>query len=416
MQLSRRAAGPPRAAATVLAELVRPADAALNLRAKSVRQRAPMLNPRIGSKLRVMVPSLKLLLFVGQSVAVGLAFAFVVVVFKPNLMRGDITAPAREPSSYATAVSASAPAVVNIYTTGIPGQRSGFGGQTTSAAAGQGLGSGVVISSEGYVVTNWHVIRDADAIAVQLADGRVAAPEFVGADPDTELALLRIDLPDLPVIALGRSDTLEVGDVVLAIGNSFGLNQTVTQGIISATGRGLGVTTFESFIQTDAAINVGNSGGALVNARGELVGINTAVLGAPLRDQVIPAGISFAIPVNLVRGVMTEIIDHGRVIRGWLGVRTRYVPTLDADAYGLDGPGMELLSVGGPAQAAGLIPGDIITHINDERMLNRQQMMNLIAAERPGSTIRIHGFRRGVGLFQTEAILSERPISSQLGG
>jgi serine protease DegS len=313
-------------------------------------------------------------------------------------------------------VAASAPAVVNIYTTGIAGQRAGFGGQATSAAAGQGLGSGVVISAEGYVVTNWHVIRDADAISVQLADGRVAVPEFVGADPDTELALLRIGLPDLPVIELGRSDTLAVGDVVLAIGNSYGLNQTVTQGIISATGRGLGVTTFENFIQTDAAINVGNSGGALVNARGELVGINTAVLGSQLREQVVPAGISFAIPVNLVRGVMAEIIDHGRVIRGWLGVRTRYVPSLDADTLGLDGPGMEILNVGGPARAAGLASGDIVTHINDERLLSRQQMMNVIAAERPGSTIRIRGFRRGVGLFQTEATLAERPVSPQLGG
>ncbi|HSG66940.1 MAG TPA: trypsin-like peptidase domain-containing protein, partial [Gammaproteobacteria bacterium] len=276
-----------------------------------------------------MTSTMKLLIFVGQSVAVGLALAFIVLLARPDAFRSARMAPANEPSSYAAAVAASAPAVVNIYTSGIPGQRSGFGGQTTSAAAGQGLGSGVVISPEGYIVTNWHVVRDADAIAVQLADGRVAAPEFVGADPDTELALLRIDLPDLPAISLGRSDTLEVGDVVLAIGNSFGLNQTVTQGIISATGRGLGVTTFESFIQTDAAINVGNSGGALVNVRGELVGINTAVLGAPLRDQVLPAGISFAIPVNLVRGVMTELIDHGRVIRGWLGVRTRYLPTIN---------------------------------------------------------------------------------------
>jgi S1-C subfamily serine protease len=359
---------------------------------------------------------MKPLIFVAQSIAAGLAIAFIVVAINPSLIRRGASTAGDSPSGYAAAVAASAPAVVNIYTTGIPGQRSGFGGQVTSPAAGQGLGSGVVISPEGYVVTNWHVIRDADAIAVQLADGRNANPEFVGADPDTELALLKIDLPDLPVIALGRSDTLEVGEIVLAIGNSFGLNQTVTQGIVSATGRGLGVTTFESFIQTDAAINVGNSGGALVNARGELVGINTAVLGAPLRDQVIPAGISFAIPVNLVRGVMTEIIDHGRVIRGWLGVRTRYVPALDAGAFGIDGPGMELLSVGGPAVTAGLVAGDIITHINDERMLSRQQMMNLIAGERPGSTILIRGVRRGVGLFQAEAVLAERPISSQLGG
>lgn len=354
----------------------------------------------------------KFSLFVAQSVAVGLALAFVVLVARPDIFRAG-NGSAREPEGYAAAVAASAPAVVNIYTSGVSRQRGAF----TNATAGQGgLGSGVVISEEGYIVTNWHVIRDADEIAVQLADGRVASPKLVGADPDTELALLKIDLPDLPVIALGRSDTLAVGDVVLAIGNSFGLNQTVTQGIISATGRGLGVTTFESFIQTDAAINVGNSGGALVNARGELVGINTAVLGAPLRDQVVPAGISFAIPVNLVRGVMTDLIDHGRVIRGWLGVRTRYLPTIDADIYGLEGPGMELLNVGGPAQNAGLIPGDIITHINEERMLSRQQMMNLIASERPGSTISIRGFRRGVGVFHTEAVLTERPISSQLGG
>lgn len=363
-----------------------------------------------------MAPRAKFLVFVAQSVAVGLALAFIVLVAWPDIFRTARSGSAGEPESYAAAVAASAPAVVNIYTRGVPGQRSGFGGQATSPAAGQGLGSGVVISDEGYIVTNWHVIRDADAIAVQLADGRVASPELVGADPDTELALLKIGLPDLPVIALGRSDTLAVGDIVLAIGNSFGLSQTVTQGIISATGRGLGVTNFESFIQTDAAINVGNSGGALVNVRGELVGINTAVLGAPLRDQVIPAGISFAIPVNLVRGVMTELIDHGRVIRGWLGVRARYLPTIDADTYGLDGPGMELLNVGGPAHNAGLIPGDIITHINEERMLSRQQMMNLIAAERPGSTISIRGFRRGIGIFRTEAVLAERPISSELGG
>jgi S1-C subfamily serine protease len=272
-----------------------------------------------------------------------------------------------------------------------------------------------VISSDGYLVTNWHVIRDADDIRVQLADGRVARPQFVGADPDTELALLRIELPDLPVVPLGRSDTLAVGDVVLAIGNSFGLSQTVTQGIISATGRGLGVTTFENFIQTDAAINIGNSGGALVNARGELVGINTAVLGAPLRQQVVPAGIGFAIPVNLVRGVMEDLVAHGKVIRGWLGVRTRYLPSLNPDIYGIDGPGLELLTVGGPAQDAGLIAGDVVMYINDERMLSRQQMMNLIAAEPPGSAIRIRGIRPGRGSFETEAVLTERPPSSELG-
>jgi len=364
-----------------------------------------------------MSPTLKTAAFIGQSVAAGLAIAFVVLAFRPDLMRRGAVAPdGAEVESYAAAVAASAPAVVNIYTQGYPGQRSGFGGLATSEFAGAGLGSGVIISREGYVVTNWHVIRDADEIRIQLADGRVATPDLIGADPDTELALLKISTDEVPVIALGQSSALKVGDVVLAIGNSFGLNQTVTQGIISATGRGLGVTTFESFIQTDAAINVGNSGGALVNVKGELVGINTAVLGAPLRDQVVPAGISFAIPVDLVRGVMTQLIEHGRVIRGWLGVRSRYLPTIDADDYGLDGPGMVLLSVGGPAQAAGLVRGDIITHINGERMLSRQQMMNIIAAESPGSTIDIRGFRPGRGVFDTRAVLIERPISSQLGG
>ncbi len=362
-----------------------------------------------------MSPWAKILLFVGQSVAAGLAIAFIVVLLRPDLVRRDAGIPRSTVDSYADAVAASSPAVVNIYTRGLPGQRSGFGGQATSAAEGRGLGSGVLISNDGYVVTNWHVIRDADEIAVQLADGRDAKPEFVGADPDTELALLRIPLDDLPVIALGRSDTLRVGDVVLAIGNSFGLNQTVTQGIVSATGRGLGVTTFENYIQTDAAINIGNSGGALVNAAGELVGINTAVLGAPLRDRVVPNGISFAIPVDLVRGVMAQLIENGRVIRGWLGVRTQYLPNIGGDPYGVEGPGMKLISVGGPAALAGLVRDDIITHIDDARMTDLQQMLNLIAERAPGSTIRIRGIRPGQGVFETDATLAERPPSDQLG-
>ena len=164
------------------------------------------------------------------------------------------------------------------------------------------------------------MIRGADQIRVQLADGRVAAPQLVGTDPDTELALLKIDLPDLPELRVGRSDSLEVGEVVLAIGNSLGLSQTVTMGIVSATGRGqLGVTQFEDFIQTDAAINAGNSGGALINTRGELVGINTAVI-SKADEQAMPEGLGFAIPINLVRGVMQQLIAHGRVIRGYLGI------------------------------------------------------------------------------------------------
>ena len=362
-----------------------------------------------------MPPIFRVFAFIGQSAAIGLALAFLVVLIKPDLLRLGQGSATEAPGSYAGAVATSAPAVVNIYTTGIPGQRAGFAGLTTSPLAGEGLGSGVVISQDGYLVTNWHVIRNADEIYVQLADGRAAEPVFVGADPETDLALLKISLPDLPSIALGRSDTLQIGDVVLAIGNSLGLSQTVTQGIISATGRGLG-NPFESFIQTDAAINVGNSGGALVNARGQLVGINTLVLGTAWQDQIIPAGVGFAIPVNLVRGVMADLIEHGRVIRGWLGVTAWYLPTLQAQSLGLSGPGLELLNVSGPAVAAGLQRGDIVTHVNGERMLSLQQMTYVVASASPGQMIRIRAIRRGTGPFETDAVLEERPSAAGLAG
>jgi len=217
-----------------------------------------------------MSPLWKVAAFVAQSVAVGLAIAFVVVLVRPELVNRGGAAATPAKSSYAQAVAASAPAVANIYTEKVLGTTRSLPGVTLR---GRELGSGVVIDPRGYIVTNWHVIRDADEVRVQLADGRVAIPKLVGADPETELALLKIDLPNLPGIGLGRSDNLEVGEVVLAIGNSLGLSQTVTMGIVSAKGRGqLGVTIFEDFIQTDAAINAGNSGGALVNAKGELVG------------------------------------------------------------------------------------------------------------------------------------------------
>jgi len=354
-----------------------------------------------------MTPAWKVLSFVGQSAAIGLALAFLVVLIRPELADLGSPSPPAGPVSYATAVAASAPAVANIYTA----RRAERNSLTAGAVVGQGLGSGVVISADGYLVTNWHVIRDADEVFVQLADGRVAEPTFVGADPDTELALLKIGLTDLPIIKLGRSDTLEIGEVVLAIGNSYGLSQTVTLGIVSAKGRGLGLATFENFIQTDAAINIGNSGGALVNTRGELVGINTASFGGTL-NQPVPEGIGFAIPVNLVRGVMTELIEHGRVIRGWLGVEARDIPSLQGvDSLGITGPAFQILRVRGPAVEAGLRPGDIITHIDGERMLNLNQAMNLIAGQEPGQRIELRGLRQGTGLFETQAVLEERPRS-----
>ena len=229
--------------------------------------------------------------------------------------------------------------------------------------------------------------------------------------------MIRIPSNDLYGIAIGDSEGLRGGDFVVAIGNPFGLGQTVTSGIVSAKGRsGLGIEGYEDFIQTDASINQGNSGGALVNLYGELVGINTAVLGPALQDQIIPAGVGFAIPVNLVRGVMAELIEHGRVIRGWLGVNAWPLPTLQAQSIGLSGPGLELLNVSGPAAAAGLRRGDIVTHVDGERMLSPQQMRNVVASARPGQTIRIRAIRRSAGLFETDAVLEERPSTARLAG
>jgi serine peptidase DegS len=341
--------------------------------------------------------------FVAQSVAIGLALAFVAVLVRPELI-GRAPAADGDHTSYAEAVAASAPAVVNIST-----ERVYEVPRVPRRLTLQGLGSGVVINREGYVVTNFHVISDVDQIRVQLADGRVAVPKLVGTDPETELALLKIDLPNLPDVRMGRSDTLEVGDVVLAIGNSLGLSRTVTMGIVSATGRGLGVTEFEDFIQTDAAINVGNSGGALVNASGELVGINTAVV-RTAGAETIPEGIGFAIPINLVRGVMEQLIAHGRVIRGYLGVDDAdELPPNQTKMLGIDDGSAVLINrVSGPAEAAGLRAGDVLTHIDGERIFTRQQARSAIASAQPGERLSIRAVRMDGTAFTIEAVLEER--------
>ena len=348
--------------------------------------------------------------FVAQSVAIGLALAFVAVLVRPGLINGSRTSEQNQ-TSYAEAVAAMTAAVVNIYAERI------YNVPSTSRSVtvrDQGLGSGVVIDREGYVVTNWHVIAGANQIFVQLADGRVATPKLVGTDPESELALLKIDLPNLPQIRMGRSDTLKVGDVVLAIGNSLGLSQTVTMGIVSATGRGeLGLASFEDFIQTDAAINAGNSGGALVNTRGELVGINTAAISrADARGA--PEGLGFAIPINLVRGVMEQLIEHRRVIRGWLGVdEAGDFPASQAEKLGIDGPAVLITCVSGPAAAAGIRPGDVLTHINGERMFATRDAMNLVASSQPGERIDIRVVRPDGTAFESEAVvLEERPRPS----
>jgi S1-C subfamily serine protease len=354
--------------------------------------------------------------FLARSIVIGLAVAFVIVWLRPELLPSRdnaVTSPGI--LSIPAAVSSSAPAVANIYTTraiasqeprDLLRQRMGFGQAPSRLVTS--LGSGVIIDGDGYIVTNHHVIADATDIKVQFSDGRVAEPIIIGTDSETDLALLKVTSIDIPAISLGRSDTLRIGEFVLAIGNPYGLSQTVTQGIVSATGRDqLGLTQFENYIQTDAAINIGNSGGALVNLAGELVGINTAVLGAELSSQ----GIGFAIPVNLVRGVVRQLREYGRVRRGWLGVVPRDLPVERVAELSLpDKSGIELVNVylDSPAYSIGLRPGDIITHINGQPIQLARQALNLVAAMSPGDAVNIRGFSRQ-GAFDIQTRLVERP-------
>ncbi len=332
----------------------------------------------------------------------------------------EATAQATPPVAFtfAPAVRASAPAVVNInaqrtVTERVPGLRLEelMGGPALPRyreRVHRSLGSGVIVDSKGHIVTNQHVIEGFDQINVELADRRTAVARVVGRDPDTDLAVLKIDLPRLPVMTLGRSDLVEVGDVVLAIGSPLGLTQTVTHGIVSATGRGqLGVATFEDFIQTDAAINVGNSGGALVNYRGELIGINTAVLGKNLRAE----GIGVAIPVDLVRGVMRELLEQGRVIRGWIGIVPEDIAEQHVKQLGLPHAGVVIsnLYVNSPALDAGLARGDMIETIDGKAVNSAQDAFSRIASRKPGTTITIGGMR-GQEKFSLKVQVTEAPV------
>jgi len=350
------------------------------------------------------------LIFLVQSIVVGLAAAFVVVLVRPQLLpalESGRTAAPGQPASYADAVDISGPAVANVYTRRLTAAGDGSGG-SGRFELNTSLGSAVIIDSEGYLVTNYHVVAEATEIRLQLADGRIANPDVVGVDSETDLALLKVDLGPLPVIPLGRSDQLRIGDVVLAIGNPYGLSKTVTQGIVSATGRGLlGLLTFENFIQTDAAINEGNSGGALINSRGELVGINTAVLAQDAGTE----GIGFAIPVDLVRGVVEEIKKHGRVVRGWIGLRPDELSRAESLALGLDpnvGILLSFLYDDGPAAAAGMQLGDVILAIDGEGIRSPQQALLLVARLNPGEQVEIEGWRDGQR-FRATLTVAERP-------
>ncbi len=367
------------------------------------------------------------LTFIAGSVVGGLALAFLIVAARPDLIRGSsgvagpappappATPPATSQVSYASAVQRGAPAVVNVYAARLVTERVApslgelFGDYMPRyrQRIERSLGSGVIVDESGHIVTNHHVIANADSIRVQLADGRVADATIVGRDPDTDLAVLKIDLMPLPVATFGRSDQLHVGDVVLAIGNPVGLSQTVTHGIVSAVSRQqLGIAPLEDFIQTDAPINFGNSGGALVDATGALVGINTAIVAKNIGVE----GIGFAIPVNMVRGVLDEIVAHGRVIRGWIGIVPEDLSDEQAQQLGFAQAGVVIgnLYVGSPAQQAGLLPGDLITAIDGTTPHGAQDVLGRIASHKPGTTVVLRGLRGGRA-FEVRAQVGERP-------
>jgi S1-C subfamily serine protease len=306
--------------------------------------------------------------------------------------------------SFADAVDATAPAVVNIYTerrvvvpsiTAVPPQFGQLFGEVWPdyrERVERSLGSGIIYDVRGHIVTSFHVIEQAAQIKVQLKDGREAPAILVGVDRDTDLAVLKIELGTLPIMPLGRSDRLRVGEPVLAIGNPLGLGHTVTQGIVSATGRGsIGVTTFENFIQTDAAINFGNSGGALVDASGKLVGLNSAIYGR----QAGIEGIGFAIPVDLVRGVVDAILRDGRVVRGWIGVVPRDLSAAEIARFGIPEGSVLVRQVyeQGPANAQGVRRGDVITQVNGRPLRGAQDLLARIAVLKPGQAIRLRLWR-----------------------
>ena len=347
------------------------------------------------------------LLFLLQSIVAGLAVAFIVVLVRPELLPSLRSLEASGPASYADAVDASAPSVVTVVTRRlVPGEPDSSG--RTRFRVNTSFASAVIIDAEGYLVTNWHVVVDATDIQVDLGDGTFVAPEVVGLDAETDLALLKIDGRSPAAIRLGSSRGLRIGDVVLAIGNPYGLTRSVTQGIVSATGRAaLELATFEDFIQTDAAINAGNSGGALVNTNGELVGINTAIL----TQDIATEGIGFAIPVDLVRGVVEELKKHGRVIRGYLGLVPEDLTNGQRVPLGLDNNRGILITevyADGPAERAGLRVNDIILSINGEQILQERQALLIAASTKPGDEIDVVAWRDGE-TFRTTVVATERP-------
>ena len=352
----------------------------------------------------------KFWLLFAQTTTVALGVLFIIALFKPDLLRWQAQAPsltiqqAAQPASrtptpvesFAPAAQKVIPSVVNVFTQQKvsnpahpalqdPIFRYFFGDRLDARPREvSNLGSGVIISPNGYILTNQHVVEAADEIQVALANGKTVPARVVGSDPETDLAVLKIDASDLPAITFAEPDSLKVGDWVLAVGNPFGVGQTVTAGIVSALGRThLGINTFENFIQTDAAINPGNSGGALVDASGNLVGINSAIYSRTGGSQ----GIGFAIPVSIARKVMEQIIKSGSVTRGWVGVEVQDLSPELAESFSLKSAEGALIAgvlKGGPADVGGIRPGDILLAVNGHTVADSASLLNLIAALKPG--------------------------------
>ncbi len=369
----------------------------------------------------------RLWLLFAQSVTILLAAWFILATLKPNwlsdvqvnslvdsvtLKEGSYDNSEINPGSYHLAVKKSMPAVINIFTNKVStksktrkGNNSNpadplfkffFGDQPPEEEPSSSLGSGVLVSPEGIILTNHHVISGADDIDVALADGRKFKAKIIGSDPETDIAVLKIEAKELPTpITFGKIDSVHVGDAVLAIGNPFGVGQTVTSGIVSAMGRDhVGINTFENFIQTDAAINPGNSGGALIDTRGNLIGINTAIYS----NNGGSMGIGFAIPVNLAKQVMESVLKNGSVTRGWIGVEPQNLSRELAESLGLPANtvGVLLSGVleGGPAARGGVKPGDVLTAVNGDKTKDVRQLLNQIAQIGPGNEANLRILRK----------------------
>ena len=371
-------------------------------------------------------------LLFAQFTTLAVAVLFVVSTFRPEWLParpGILQAPFFQQApasstaaigSYHDAVRRATPSVVNISTSkevrrrrhsflNDPAFRRNFGDRLPEEAQRiSSLGSGVIVSANGYVLTNHHVVEAADEIEVALADGRKLLAKLVGNDPETDLAVLRLDAENLPAITFGSSESLRVGDVVLAIGNPFGVGQTVTGGIVSALGRsGLGINTFENFIQTDAAINPGNSGGALVNTLGHLVGINTAILSGTGGSM----GVGFATPVSTARMVLEQIVRNGSVTRGWIGAGLSEITPAIAESFKLGSTqGVLIVEVvrGSPAEKAGIKPGDIMLEVQGKPVADPSALLNLVAALQPGSTASFKAKRKAEEI-EVKVTIGRRP-------